>query len=258
MSQISIVQPSKKRQRPTNTTTTLVDVFPPKDNSNKSRPNIKATYLNTPDHIFKTMLTMELEGAENCIQALDTPEKLQYTRIYAQLVNDLFYLRLKQDFWENYYRVAMTTRIWLLTLSKQILKETNLHRIQFRTQESVEKRRQTAIEELKQTENKLYEHKQLEMSRLVEMNRLSTVIPAFVRKGQHKLSADFERRKVLLQLDANDYSLVQTFYDLQPSEDQVRKFTDKSSFSLNILTFKLLQRKLSGKLQLTNNKRKNI
>jgi hypothetical protein len=79
----------------------------------------------------------------------------------------------------------------------------------------------TIIEQLQQAENELNKHKQLAIDRSVDMNRLSTAIPAFVRKGQHKLSADFERKKLLLQLDATDYRLVQKFYNLKPSEDRV-------------------------------------
>lgn len=53
------------------------------------------------------------------------------------------------------------------------------------------------------------------------MTQLSLVIPAFVRRGQQKLAADFERKKSLLQFDANDHRLVKEFYNLKPTEDQI-------------------------------------
>ena len=101
------------------------------------------------------------------------------------------------------------------------MKENNLHRIRFVTQENIERRRKTIVEELKEAENELNKHKQLAVVRAIDINRLSTVVPAFVRKGQYKLSEDFQRRKLLLQFDANDYRMVQAFYDLKPTEDQV-------------------------------------
>jgi hypothetical protein len=106
-------------------------------------------------------------------------------------------------------------------MSKQVVKENNLRRIKFVTQENVEKHRKAIIEELKQAENDLNKHKQLTIDPTIDRNILPTIIPAFIRKDQRKLSADFERRKLLLQLDANDYYLVQVFYDLQPTTDQV-------------------------------------
>ena len=115
LSQISIVQPSKKHQR----STTADDVMPTKD-INKSKLNDKPNYLQINDQTFKKMLSTSLEGAEAIVQLLDTSEKLQYARHYAQLINNLFYLRLKHDFWENYYQVAVTTGIWSLTYQNKL------------------------------------------------------------------------------------------------------------------------------------------
>jgi len=108
ISQVSIVQPLTKRQR----STTIIDLTQVKNNAEKSKDKTKQNYLNTSDHVFKQMLCKALEGVENTIQSLDTLEKLQYARTYAQLVNDLFYLRLKQDYWDHYYKIATTTSIW--------------------------------------------------------------------------------------------------------------------------------------------------
>ena len=93
LSQISIVQPSKKHQR----STTADNMTPPKD-MNKSKLKDKPDYLQINDQTFKKMLSTSLEGAETIVQLLDTSEKLQYARHYAQLVNNLFYLRIKHDF----------------------------------------------------------------------------------------------------------------------------------------------------------------
>ena len=190
-------------------------------NIDESKSDNIPKYLNLPDNILKNMLSSSLEGAQNIIQSLDTPEKLQYTRIYAQLVNTIFYLQLKQDFWNHYYQVIIIEGIGSLQMSKQKVKENNLHRIQSITQDKIEKRQKAIIEQLQQAENELSKHKQLAVGQSIDISRLSTVIPAFLRKDQHKLSQDCQRKKLLLQLDANEYHLVQKFYDLNPSEDQV-------------------------------------
>ncbi|CAF4289343.1 unnamed protein product [Adineta steineri] len=222
ISQISMVQPPEKRRRSATTTTTTIDnVVQPKNQSKKSTSHIKPNYLNTSDHIFKKMLSTPIKGAENMFQLFDTPEKLQYARVYAQLLNDLFYLRLKQDFWNDYYNILVTTGVWSMKLSKQFIKENRLDYVQFVTQKNVEKYQQTTMEQLKQAEIKLNQHKQIEFGQSIDLQKLSTIILAFVRKGQQKLSADFQYKKSLLQFDTNDYHLVQTFYDLKPSNDQV-------------------------------------
>lgn len=220
MSQLSIVQPQAKRQR----STMITDNISIQSNRkrNQTRLTRKPNYLNTSDHIFKTMLKTSLPGSENVIQLLDTSEKLRYARIYAQLVNDLFYLRLKHNYWTYYYQVVINSKIWSLTWSKQFIKENNLSQIRFLTKDNVERHQQIIIETIKHIENKLNQHKQQSTTdRLSNVNKLSTIIPAFVRKRQHKLSTEFERKKLLFQFDINDYCLVQKFHDLKPTEDQV-------------------------------------
>jgi len=218
-----MVQPMEKRLRSTTSTTTapVLNVVQPKDKPEKPTSAIKPDYLNTSDHIFKKMLSTALEGAENISPLVGTPEKLRYTREYAQLVNDLFYLRLKQDFWKDYYKILVDTEIWSMKLSKQYIKDNKLGQVQFVTQKNVEKYRQTTMEQLKQAEIKLNQYKQIEFGQSIDLQKLSTIIHAFVRKGQHKLSADFQYKKLLLQYDTKDYYFVQAFYDLKPSTDQV-------------------------------------
>ncbi|CAF1403704.1 unnamed protein product [Adineta steineri] len=191
ISQISMVQPLQKRRRSATTTAKIDNVVQPKDKSEKSTSAMKPNYLNTSDHTFKKMLSTTLQGADNVFQLVDTLEKLQYAREYARLLNDLFYLRLKQDFWKDYYDILVTTAVWSMKLSKQF------------------------------TEIKLNQYKQIELGQSIDLQRLSTIILAFVRKGQHKLSADYQYKKLSLQFDTNDYHLVQAFYDLKPSNDQI-------------------------------------
>ncbi|CAF1495676.1 unnamed protein product [Adineta steineri] len=101
------------------------------------------------------------------------------------------------------------------------MKENELDQAQFVTQKNVEKYKQTTMEQIKQAELKLNQYKQMEFGQSIDLQKLSTIIPAVVRKGQHKLSIDFQYKKSLLQFNTNDYHLIQAFYDLKPSEDQL-------------------------------------
>ena len=200
ISQLSIVPPSSKRPRAT-TTEVPAKIVP--------------DYLKVPDYAFKRMLSAALEGGETIVQLLDTPEKLQYARLYAQLVNDICFLKLKQEHYEQYYQVVHGAGVWSSALSKEVIREHHLHRIQFITQGNMARRRQSITQALKQAEEALEQHKQ------PTMPHSSPVILAFVRKGQQKLSAEFKRKILLLQWDANDIQLVQAFYELKPTEEQV-------------------------------------
>ena len=55
----------------------------------------------------------------------------------------------------------------------------------------------------------------------VQSADLSTILKVFVRKGQHKLSAEFKCKKRLLVFDCKDARLTKAFFDLKPKKKQV-------------------------------------
>ena len=181
----------------------------------------KPKYLKVPDQIFKEMLLKSLTESENIGQLLDTPEKLQYIRTFVHLLNNICYLKLEEDFWNHYHTVATTECIWSSPLEKEVIKNNNLYRINFKTKAQLERHRQSVLNRLKKAEIELTQHKQ-QQRELLLMDKLSTILLAFVRQRQSKLIKDFEQRKSLLQFDANDYRLIRTFYEYKPLKDQVR------------------------------------
>jgi hypothetical protein len=223
ISQMSISDLSKKRSR---RSATMDNIQEQTNNNNESSPNNnKPKYLKVPDKIFKEMLLKSLVGGgkeESIVQWFDTTLKLQYIRTYAHLLNNICYLKLEQDYWQHYDKVATTEGIWSSPLEKELIKKNNLYRINFKTKIQLDKHRQFIFNRLQKAENELNKHKQQRpINSSFDMNRLSTVLLAFVRQGQHKLSKDFERKKQLLQFDAHDYHLIKTFYTLKPTENQV-------------------------------------
>jgi hypothetical protein len=216
MSQMSLSNIPKKRQRSTTRSNMVVTTA-----EEKAASNSKPKYLKVPDQIFKEMLSKSLVGEDNINQLLDTPEKLQFVRTYAYLLNNVFYFKLEQEFWEHYNTVCISEAIWSLPTAKDIAKENNLYRITFKTKAQLEKHRQLIANRLQEAEDNLNKHKQQPIHGSIDMHKLSTVITAFVRQGQHKLSLEFERKKSILQFDAIDHRLVKTFYNLKPMENQV-------------------------------------
>ena len=210
VSQMSLSNVPKKRQRSTNT-----------DNQPVQKENYKPKYLKVPDQVLKKMLSNSLVGAESLVQSLNTMEKLQFVRIYAHLLNNVFYLTSEQNFLEHYEKVAHHENIWLLSTDSDLMKKNNLQKIEFKTKAHLVKRQKKIQKQLQLAENKLNEHKQTSMSRTLDMNRLSTIIPAFVRQGQQKLFKEFERKKQLVQFDMHEYQLIKNFYQLKPTEHQV-------------------------------------
>lgn len=196
----------------------------------------KPKYLKVPDEVFKRMLSKSLVGAETMVQSLNTPEKLQFVRIYAHLLNDIFYLKLEENYLEHYEKVAMNEKIWSAPImDRSMVRENNLVNIQFKTRAQLEQRQKKIRNQLQFIENKFNQHRQQQspssMTHGLDMSRIATLLPYFVRHGQHKLTKEFERKKQLLQLDMHEYQLVKNFYELKPTENQVCVSTKMDCFS---------------------------
>ena len=82
-----------------------------------------------------------------------------------------------------------------MTVPASIVKENNLHHVKFVSEVNVQKHRQQLSDDLKQAEDRLETYKRTGIELGMNVSRLFIVIPAFVRRGQHKLTADFERKK---------------------------------------------------------------
>ncbi|CAF1577846.1 unnamed protein product [Adineta steineri] len=221
MSQMSLSHLPTKRQRSTTTKNNVISKK--KTDNNPTVTDNKPKYLKVPDQIFKDMLSKALVGEQNIIELLlDTPEKLQFVRTYTHLLNNVFYLKLEENFWEHYNTVCMSEDIWSVPMVKDMAKQNNLCRFKFKTKIQLERHYALIVKRLREAENKLDQHKQQPMNRSFDMNKLSAILTAFVRQGQHKLSKEFERKKLIVQYDANDHRFVKAFYHLKPTENQIR------------------------------------
>lgn len=194
---------------------------------NKNNADDKPKYLKVPDQIFKQMLLRSSAEATSIADLLDTSEKLQYIRTYVHLLNNICYLKFEDDFWTHYHTVATTEGIWSSPLEKELIKNNNVYRISFKTKAQVERHHQSILSRLKKAENELAEHRQQQQqlsftNDSFDINKLSAVLLAFVRQQQRNLNRDFERRKSLVQFDANDHRFIKAFYDLKPLQNQVR------------------------------------
>ena len=91
-----------KKTRPQTITTADIDEIPIESKlllSSSSSSN-KPDYLHVTDQVFKRLLSTALKGIDetSIVALLDTSENLKYARTYAQLINDLFYLKMKDDY----------------------------------------------------------------------------------------------------------------------------------------------------------------
>ena len=158
---------------------------------------------------------------------LDTSEKVQFVREMTEVTNNLQYLYLQHNLWQEYYNLGMKEDTWAPRLSKSYAKEHNTCRTYGFPQHIIEKRLTTIKNQLQRTRNELeeYETKLKQNAQQwqpsFDPTILSNAINERVEKSQQRLKQEFDYKKKMLALDANDRHLITKFYDLQPNEQQV-------------------------------------
>jgi dihydroorotase len=65
-----------------------------------------------------------------------------------------------------------------------------------------------------------YQRQQEETTK--EHIELLDAIETFVHQGLQPVRTNFEQKKILLEIDRNEVQLVKSFYDSNPTSDQVR------------------------------------
>ncbi|CAF1985491.1 unnamed protein product [Rotaria magnacalcarata] len=235
-SQASISQPTtKKKCRSSKQQHSNAETKPNhtlKNNSDKTWKDLP-DYLTVPDDVFKRNLLKQVTGDQTIIsQWLEDHSILQYAWKYASLTNQISYLKMVENFMEFYTSTAMEEINWLSVAPKTMMTENNMNWIYCKTEKNIHQRRMSIQRQLHVVTSKLDEHLQQRPPVLltrnepttidINMSILSVAILAFVHKGQQRLRDRFQEREAALKLDVKDARLVQSFYKLNPTEEQIR------------------------------------
>ena len=146
---------------------------------------------------------------------------------------------------------------WASHVSKLYAQEHQTCRAYGYRQHIVEKRQQTIRHQLQRTANELQTYiQQLEdyskqWQPSFDAYHLSQAILECVKNGQQRLRKEFEYKRKMLEFDAHDHYLIQTFYQCEPNEEQVCSI-DRSIISSHLF-YSILD--TIGKKDLANNVR---
>ncbi len=216
------------------------------DRWKRSTSKLIPKYSKLPNYLFKHLLAKNIPCYCNKIrQWLTNDQLLQFIRQRAELMNVISQLNIEHDYWTYVLNLDMPAMHWLSTISKNVKQRNYINWDYPRTVENILHRKRIIENKLLKTENDLNVY--LQQQQTVQffhqmqnktsidhaMNIISKALVVMIRNGLHQLHTNFEHKKILLQFDVNDVHLVKSFYDLNPTEEQVYTFV----FMLRIFIF---------------------
>lgn len=180
----------------------------------QARSQNHPSFLSVPDAVFKQQLLAEVQSDRTTIERwLETEAMLQFARRSACLTSDVCYWKAEQDFWELYMTTAIAEANWLSQLPK-----------------NMQKRQKAIRNKLAVAVSQLNEHLQQSVPSVLEssepmndtVNNLSAAVLSLVHNGQQRLRDEFKRKEATLKSDINDIRLIRAFWELRPTQEQVR------------------------------------
>lgn len=223
------------------------------DQWKRSSLKLLPKYHKLPNFLFKCLLC---KNVLSCYlyyieQWLANLQVLQYFRQYAELMCDKYQLQIEQDYWTYVLDLAMPAMTWLSTIVKNIKQRNFINWDYPRTVENVLHRQKIIEKKLIQIDNDINAHRQLpppppppldEFYEQTRATRISTndmthilfkSLNILIQNDLNPFHTHFQQKMILLKFDVKDVHLVKSFYDLNPTQEQVHIFL----FSIQHLCF---------------------
>ncbi|CAF2793051.1 unnamed protein product [Rotaria sp. Silwood2] len=238
LSQLSISPPSPKKQKIINNEVEEATTNGPsqikgskckKEKNLHNDSNYVPDYLKVSNRVLKQMLISSFDNAKDIVKRLNSKEKINYIRQYTCLIHRLLYVQLQESQWKYYYDIGVQENIWTGRVSKKWAAMNSMNYTYGRSKHLILQRLKKIQQQLQQSSEALQNFGNQPLPRcLSDMNppldftKMSAMVTALVRKGQHKLTQQFEHNKKMLILESTDHRLVKNVHDLKPNKQQIR------------------------------------
>ncbi|CAF1302062.1 unnamed protein product [Rotaria sordida] len=233
-SRLSISQECSKKQKIKNIQTNNIALQMIDDRNDQTKLSVqmfKSTfvpqYLTVSDRKFKDILSKAVPDGHKIYEWLDSAEKLKSTRQLAHTFNMMYYFKLQQELWKDYFDLGMTEGIWAPRILKSAAKQHYTCVSYGRSEKFVEQRQKTIQHQINRTNRELQQQliylpewtENVQPS--IDSKFLSTAVEAMVKHGQYRLNMEFKHKRAMLKLDADDHRFISAVYAFEPTEEQI-------------------------------------
>lgn len=198
----------------------------------KQKHQLLPNYRNLSSVVFQHLLIQALPTYyhDQIQYYLRNNDMIKILQELAQLICDYFQMKIEQDYWNYVANLDMSVLIWLSQISKEVMKENSLNWDHCKTPITIRNRQIFIKNNLEQVEMNLSNYLQRHSFNLrIEqrtydeqfMSILLNILINGIQDSLQNFINNFQKKSILLTYDINDAYLVKTFYDLNPTNEQV-------------------------------------
>ena len=192
-------------------------------------------YHKISNYRFKILLLEFISARDTnpvIIECLNNSSILQFFHKHTELMSAVTQLHIERQYWNSLSQMMTITKMYLLNSSKELTMKNSINWDHSRSEEYIEHRKNYIEHKLQEAEDNLDNHSQLTLPFYHQMeningidecmNILPTALNTLVEYNLQYLHTNFEQKKTLWQFNIDDMCLVKSFYDLNPTDEQVR------------------------------------
>lgn len=188
-------------------------------------------YSNISKEEFRNLLCQsDPSNRQQLQQYLTDSELLLYVQKRAHLMSMRLQLEMEKDYWIHLVDQLLSAVQWLSKMPKDLTRRYSINWDYPRTVGNIQHRQRVTANKIKRIDEQMRVHSQenLICSSIFDqtlLNRIGRIVydalKVMICNDLENLHVQFEQKKTLMEYDAIDIHLLQSFYHLHPTEDQV-------------------------------------
>jgi hypothetical protein len=115
----------------------------------------QSSFIDTPGHTFHRTLLTSFQTEEKLAQFLNEKEAIRFARHYADLLDCLYSLKLRQAQWDYYHYIGVTENIWTNRVPKHVAERNSMVHAYGRSKHMIGQRRTLIQQKSEQVQNDL-------------------------------------------------------------------------------------------------------
>ncbi|CAF1534205.1 unnamed protein product [Adineta ricciae] len=190
--------------------------------------NDSVDYTTVSDEVLQQKTSQAFNRSEKFNNIFNQVERIHFIRQYISLIDQLSFHQLQEIQWKDYQHIGTTRNMWHGRMSKVTADKYSISYTYGRSKSLVEQRLKQIQKHLAAAKNNIVQFEQDILLKcgnsndcICTMQGLSSILNQLAQEKQQLLRHEFEYKRDILILDANDHHLLQAFLITEPNKTHI-------------------------------------